>query len=413
MPNSYAGLPTLRQLLAQVHLRLILFAVTLAAASLLVSGTVVVRNYAQKNLDLLARTVSYTVEPAIVFGDADAVREGMISVAGVTTVDRVEVRDVAGKVIAVWSKAEDEGGDSWLEHYANRVLWDRPSVRPVKHSGETIGEVRIFGNSEGILRYALSGMIITLACLGLTVFATRILARRLEQEVIAPLSALAQVSHTVRTERAFHRRLPPSGIAEIDTFGRDFNALLAELEGWHQGLTSENAELTRRAHHDPLTGLGNRILFEQNLAEAIPAALQTGSSLGVCYLDIDAFKAINDTHGHAAGDAALVAVAERLRAALRPGDRAYRLGGDEFAVLLPALTTAAHVVAVRERIEHEMARCFTLPEGGEFAARLSIGIAIYPADGLASQALLKHADAQMYADKLRRRGHENEEVDHA
>lgn len=413
MPYRYAGLPTLRQMLAQVHLRLILFAVTLAAASLLVSGTVVIRNYAQKNLDLLARTVSYTVEPAIVFGDADAVREGMISVAGVTTVDRVEVLDATGKVIATWSKAEDAGVDSWLEDYANRVLWDRPSVRPVKHAGETIGEVRVFGNSEGILRYALSGLIIALACLGLTVLATRILARRLEKEVIGPLSALAQVSHTVRTERAFHRRLPPSGIAEIDVFGRDFNALLAELEGWHQGLTTENAELTRRAHHDPLTGLGNRALFEQTLAEAIPAALQTGSSLGVCYLDIDAFKSINDTYGHAAGDATLVTVAERLRAAIRQGDRAYRLGGDEFAVLLPALTSAAHVAGVRERIESEMARAFVLPDGGTFAARLSIGIAIYPDDGLAPQDLLKHADRQMYDDKLRHRRAINDEDNHA
>lgn len=413
MPYRYAGLPTLRQLLAQVHLRLILFAVTLAAASLLVSGTVVIRNYAQKNLDLLARTVSYTVEPAIVFGDAEAVREGMISVAGVSTVDRIEVRDPAAKIIAVWSKADDAGVDSWLEHYANQVLWDRPSIRPVKHAGETIGEVRVFGNSEGILRYALSGLIIALACLGLTVVATRILARRLEKEVIGPLSALAQVSHTVRTERAFHRRLPSSGIAEIDTFGRDFNALLAELEGWHHGLTSENAELTRRAHHDPLTSLGNRALFEQTLAEAIPAALQTGSSLGVCYLDIDAFKAINDTYGHAAGDAALVTVAERLRAAIRQGDRAYRLGGDEFAVLLPALTSARHVTGVRERIEREMAQPFILPNGSEFTARLSIGIAIYPDDGLAPQDLLKHADAQMYADKQRHRRTDNDEVNHA
>jgi diguanylate cyclase len=413
MPYRYAGLPTLRQVLAQVHLRLILFAVTLAAASLLVSGTVVIRNYAQKNLDLLARTVSYTVEPAIVFGDAEAVREGMISVAGVSTVDRIEVRDAGGKTLAVWSKAEDGGVDSWLERYTNRLLWDRPSVRPVKHAGETIGEVRVSGNSEGILRYALSGMIIALACLGLTVLATRILAQRLQKEVIEPLSQLAQISNSVRTERAFHRRLPSSGIAEIDTFGRDFNALLAELEGWHHGLTSENAELTRRAHHDPLTGLGNRALFEQTLAEAVPAALQTGSSLGVCYLDIDAFKAINDTHGHAAGDAALTAVAERLRAAIRQGDRAYRLGGDEFAVLLPALTSAAHVAGVRERIEREMARPFVLPGGTEASARLSIGVAIFPDDGLAPQDLLKHADAQMYADKLRHRNPENEEVDHA
>ncbi len=406
MPYRGHALPTLRELLAQTHMRLILFAVTLAAASLLVSGTVVIRNYAQKNLDLLARTVSYTVEPAIVFGDAEAVREGMISVAGVSTVERVEVRGTDGKLIAAWSKAEDAGASSGMEQFANSILWDRPSTRPVTHSGEKIGEVRVFGNSEGILRYTLAGMIIALACLGLTVLATRILARRLQQEVIAPLSELAEISHAVRTERAFHRRLPRSGIAEIDTFGRDFNALLTELEGWHHGLTSENAELARRASHDPLTQLGNRALFEHTLAEAIAAALQDGTSLGICFLDIDAFKQINDTHGHSAGDAVLVAVSERLRAAIRHGDRAFRLGGDEFALLLPALNDAAHIAGLRERIEREMTQPVILPDGHQATADISIGIAVFPDDGLGPQDLLRNADSAMYADKLRRRNEE-------
>ena len=397
-----APLPTLRQLLAQVHLRLILFAVTLAAASLLVSGTLVIRNYAQKNLDLLASSVSYTVEPAIVFGDTEAVREGMVSVAGTSAVDRVEVVDPGGKPIAEWHSPQTVVY-SGLTQLTNRLLWSQPSVRPVQHAGQVIGQVRVYGNSEGILRYTLSGAIIALACLGLTVLATRILASRLDQEVIAPLSELAQVSHAVRSERAFHRRLPPSGIAEIDMFGCDFNALLAELEGWHHGLTRENAELSHRATFDALTGLGNRALFEQTLDQTIAASVQSGISFAVLCLDADNFNQINDAQGHDAGDAALVAVAERLRVALRQGDQAYRLGGDEFAVLLPALHNTQVIDGLRQRIEHAMTEPYVLPDGQAAFTRLSVGVAVYPDDGLAPHELLRRADAEMYRDKQNHR----------
>jgi len=399
---SPEGLPTLRQHLAQVHLRLILFAVTLAAASLLVSGVLVTRNYAQRNLDLIANTVGYTVEPAIVFGDPQAAREGIVSVADVSTVDRVELRDRAGKLFMEWSHPR-AGLHSGLERMTNKLLWAKPSIHAVRHSGEIIGEVRVYGNSEGILRYALSGAIIALACLGLTVMATRILARRLQQEVIAPLSQLAEVSQSVRAERAFHRRLPPSGIAEIDQFGRDFNALLAEIEGWHQGLTSENAELARRATHDPLTGLGNRVLFEQTLAEAAAVSVRSGTSFAVVYLDADNFKQINDLHGHDGGDAALAAMAERLRTAIRQGDQAFRLGGDEFAVVVPALTSPDQVESVKSRIEQAMERPFLLPNGAYAVAELSAGIAVFPDDGKSPEALLRRADKEMYREKTRRR----------
>lgn len=401
-PLLSSSLPTLRQRLAQVHLRLTLFALTLAAASLLVSGVLVIRNYAQRNLDLIASTVSYTVEPAIVFGDHAGVREGMVSVAGVSAVDRVEVRDPAGRVLAEWQPPR-EGLRSWLETAANEALWPDPSKQVVKHSGAVIGEVRVYGNSQGILRYAFSGAIIALACLGLTMVATRILAQRLQRDVIEPLDQLARVSHSVRSERAFHRRLPPSGIAEIDNFGRDFNALLAELEGWHHGMTSENAELARRATHDPLTGLGNRVLFEQTLSEAIAESVHAGSSFAVLFLDADNFKQINDSHGHEAGDAALVGVGERLRSAIRHGDQAFRIGGDEFLILLPSLHNLSHVDGVKSRIEQAMQRPFALP-GGELAImRLSIGQATYPDDGLSLQDLLRRADREMYLDKHNRR----------
>ncbi len=391
-------LPTLRDLLARAHLRLILFTVLLATLSLVLSGGLVIRNYAQRNLELVARTVGYTVEPAVIFEDRDAIREGVISVAAGRGVERVEVFDPQGRMLVEWNNPAT-GTLAALSRRANRLFWPNPAIDQVHRGDEQIAEVRIYGNSEGILRYALAGTIIALVCLALTVLATRILARRLQSEVVRPLEHVAQVAHAVRQDRAFERRVPASGIAEIDKFGQDFNALLAELQGWHAGLTSENRELAWRASHDGLTGLGNRELFEKTLAEAIARSQREATVFALLYLDIDQFKAINDSHGHQSGDAALIAVADRLRGALRQQDLAFRLGGDEFAVVLGPLQERDHIWNVLERIRAAMDRPYRLPSGIAATFKVSAGVAVFPEDGETAEALLRKADAGMYRDK--------------
>lgn len=400
-PPAEENLPTLRDLLARAHLRLILFAVALAAASLVLSGVMVIRTYAQRNLELVARTVAYTVEPAVIFEDKDAIREGITSVAAARGVDRVEVRDRQGVMLAEWQNPHS-GSLAALSHPANAFVWPDPATGQVRRGGEAIAEVRIYGDSEGILRYTFAGTIIALACLALTVIATRILARRLQSEVVRPLEYVAEVAHAVRRDRAFEKRVPSSGIAEIDRFGRDFNALLAELQGWHAGLTSENAELVRRATHDNLTGLGNRQLFDQHLSETIAQSQRTGASFALLYLDVDQFKSINDNFGHDSGDSALIAVAERLRSAIRQVDQAYRLGGDEFAVLLAPLFNQSHIDSVVERIRIAMEQAYRLPTGQAVTSMLSVGVAIYPEHADSADALVKKADSAMYEDKQSR-----------
>lgn len=396
-------LPTLRDLLARAHLRLILFAVALATASLVLSGVMVIRSYAQRNLDLVARTVAYTVEPAVVFEDKEAIRDGIVSVAAARGVDRVEVRDRQGQLLAHWQSPRI-GSLAALSQPANAFVFPNPAVSQVRRGPETIAEVRIYGDSEGLVRYTLAGTIIALACLALTVMATRILARRLQSEVVLPLEHVAEVAHAVRRDRAFEKRVPSSGIAEIDRFGRDFNALLAELQGWHAGLTSENAELARRATHDNLTGLGNRQLFDQHLGEMIAQSQRTGAPFALIYLDVDQFKSINDGYGHDAGDAALIAVAERLRSAIRHVDQAFRLGGDEFAVVLAPFFNQAHVDGVIDRIRLAMEQSYRLPNGMAVTSMLSVGVAIFPEHADSAEALVKKADMAMYKDKQGRQG---------
>ena len=156
------------------------------------------------------------------------------------------------------------------------------------------------------------------------------------------------------------------------------------------------AELRRSAMHDPLTGLPNRVVLQEALAAAVPQ----DEGVAVLYCDLDGFKALNDTRGHTAGDALLVAVADRLAQAVRPGDLAVRLGGDEFAVLLRGLSgeddgLAADVVA--ERVCAELARPYDVG-GSAVTVSASVGLCLRRPDDTCDD-LLGCSDAAMYAAK--------------
>ena len=149
--------------------------------------------------------------------------------------------------------------------------------------------------------------------------------------------------------------------------------------------------------HDPLTGLPNRALFGDRLNHALGAAARSGRPLAVMYLDVDKFKRINDTLGHAAGDQLLKNIASRLRGCLRAVDTPSRLGGDEFAVLLEDISEANDAVAVAERIKAAMAEPFPLASP-PVQVRLSIGIALaHVAD--TAEMVVRGADVAMYTAK--------------
>jgi Amt family ammonium transporter len=159
------------------------------------------------------------------------------------------------------------------------------------------------------------------------------------------------------------------------------------------------AQLQHDAMHDVLTGLPNRALFLDRLSLALSRRIRRREqSCGVLFLDLDHFKEINDSLGHAAGDLLLVAVAERLRAVLRPQDSAARLGGDEFAVLVEGAFTVADLSLVAARVSREIERPFDI-FGHSFHAGASIGVALAGPDHTAPELLIRDADFAMYRAK--------------
>lgn len=170
----------------------------------------------------------------------------------------------------------------------------------------------------------------------------------------------------------------------------------------NRDLEEQRAKLAHQASHDALTGLPNRAAF-QDRAAAVLAAAGAAKVTGVLLLDLDGFKTVNDTLGHAAGDDLLVGVAARLRGAVRPGDTVARLGGDEFVVLLPGLPDAGHVDEIGGRILRRLTEPVTVGDT-LLAARASIGAAVATGSLADPLDLVKRADVALYEAKAAGKG---------
>lgn len=167
---------------------------------------------------------------------------------------------------------------------------------------------------------------------------------------------------------------------------------IAELEHTRQTLSLQ-------AYFDPLTGLANRTLLTDRFRQAIERSKRSRVPFAVVMIDLNGFKSINDTYGHAAGDYVLVAVGKRLLDAVRATDTVARMGGDEFVLLIESVPVRHELETIALKLVDALSHRFELPAGQEVSAGGSIGIALFPDDGLNMEDLLHVADEAMYECK--------------
>jgi len=163
-------------------------------------------------------------------------------------------------------------------------------------------------------------------------------------------------------------------------------------------LAIQRVEKIHLAYHDILTNLPNRALFYDQLSSGIAQAKDKGKMSAVLFLDLDRFKLVNDTLGHAVGDKLLQAVSQRLRECIRSVDMVARLGGDEFTIILPQIKGEEDVIEICHKIKEILRPSFSL-EGQDVYITTSIGISLYPGDGADPEILLKNADTALYRAK--------------
>lgn len=183
---------------------------------------------------------------------------------------------------------------------------------------------------------------------------------------------------------------------------RDDSGQLTHYVGLFSDITQTRRQqetLELMAHYDVLTKLPNRALFADRFSEAVDSCERSQTMVGVCFLDLDHFKPVNDKHGHETGDKLLVQVASRLMSRVREGDTISRFGGDEFAILLTDLESRAQCEQLLQRIHRALAEPYHLDEL-TISISASSGVTLYPGDNADSDTLMRHADQAMYQAKL-------------
>ncbi len=294
-----------------------------------------------------------------------------------------------------------------LELRQDRCDPSRPAVTreaPVRYEGSTIARLRLRFDDSELDRLLAERRADTLWLVALQVLVGGVvIAGLMSVRLLRPIDALKRQADGLAQRR--EEPVPDwSGDDELGQLGRHLSSVHAQVRHLIDELEHKNQALHRMALHDALTGLPNRTLLRELFAVASAQARRDGTPLVLMFVDLDHFKAVNDHHGHAAGDALLQGVGQRLREVLREADVVCRMGGDEFLVLMPGAGEDVAAQAAARVIAH-LREPQALPGVAEpVRVGASIGIARFPADAEDFDALVHAADIAMYRSKQLGRG---------
>jgi len=394
LSRSFERLP-LRWAFLRGSLSIALISVAMVGVTVILVSVLMLRAYSQHNLRLIARSVAYTVEAAVVFNDVQAVKEGLQAIVSKEAIAEAQVYDSQGNLLASYQRPQMLV--SWLVGGSYQGS--------LAHQGIVIGEVRLLGDTRSLLGFIAVGLGSVVVSLLVAAVLVHYLTQKMVDKVVEPLENMTRITRAIRIDRDFARHVPQkTNLSELNDLGEDFNALLDELCSWQAHIQMENRMLAHKARHDSLTGLPNRSFFEYRLNSVLQDAARQSKQAALLFIDCDQFKTINDTLGHAVGDKVLVDVATRIRNHLRETDLVARLGGDEFAALIYPVPKTKDAVRIADAIVSSMSRPIDINDGDSICTGLSIGIALYPQHGRTTQQLLHSADTAMYLAKRAKRG---------
>ena len=223
------------------------------------------------------------------------------------------------------------------------------------------------------------------------------LAAGVSRLVTQPLQALVKAAQAFSRGES-HGALPVHRGDEVGELARSFQDMEQQISRQLAELNLSRDAMAHLAHHDALTGLPNRRMFEQRLAQVLELSRRSGRSCALLFVDLDDFKAINDTRGHAVGDLVLQAVARTIVGAVRQVDTVARLAGDEFTVLCENVDSEEAALQIVTKLQHAFEPPLDI-DGEPLAVRASIGLSLFPRDAQDARTLMASADAAMYRIK--------------
>lgn len=353
-----------------------------------------VESYAKQNLQLIGRTISERIQPALVFKDQMTLSQILDEYTHQHSIRKIQVLDQHGQKISDSVKT--------IEHYSGlQNLFDHfflkdPIELPIYHHGQLVGQLIVYGSANEIMAFFFKifigigfGMFFMLVALWWTINTTY-------KHIMQSIFPLMNIAKLVSGQKAYNLRFPPNDIKEFQDLNNVFNELLEEIHVWHNHLQNENTVLSYQAHHDHLTGLPNRHYFYQVLCNSFEDA-RSRNLTALIFIDNNNFKAINDQYGHLVGDEVLKEMASRLNSRTRKDDFVARLGGDEFAIILNSVSKVDQLIAFAENI----IKCCEAPlqyQDTMIQFSFSLGISLSN-HATSPEDLISQADQAMYKAK--------------
>lgn len=391
------------------------------------------RKSAGEDMETLAQIVGAASAASIVFNDAKSAYETLDMLADQEHITVAAIYNASGEVLAEYHAGSADTGSLPAPLGVRQTLFvdnDVEVYSPVLLDGKSVGSVFIRSDLSKLQQRVDWYLRMVVLVLVFSLCVAYVLSRFLQRVLAGPVVELAALARRITTDRNYGLRAARESGGEVGDLIVSFNEMLDEIQSRDKALAAHRdrledtiarrtaeieranvdlelakekaetaaARLAHQAFHDALTGLPNRSLLNDRLAIALAHARRTQTRLALLFLDLDDFKLINDTLGHEVGDELLCCVADILKNCLRSEDTVARLGGDEFMVLLPDIEHREDAGRVAQMIIERLSRPLECT-GRELHLAVSIGISIFPEDGVESVDLMRSADASMYRAK--------------
>lgn len=393
----------------------------LSSMAFITNDLITLNKIMKNNLKVQTRIMGANTTSLVFFDDANETKKTLNSLAEHEDIVLAQVYKGTEKTpFATYTRDETVPqllGE--IRHYQfftskHFLQFSQPLYTP---NNEHVGVIVLMLDRQKLYMRIQQYLSIALMIIFVAIFIALLLSARLQRVITQPILALVDLTHQVSSEKNYSLRADRQIQDELSILFRGFNSMLEVIQERDEQLerhrlnlertvanrTAElrklNLKLTYQAYHDALTNLPNRALFIKRVEQAIDYAEQNDELLSILFIDLDRFKYINDTLGHAAGDSLLQEIAKRLLACTRqPEDTVARLGGDEFTLLLRNIKSPKNAGVVAEHIMHALTEPLYFNQQSLYVTP-SIGISVYPRDGQDVGSLMKNADASMYVAK--------------
>ncbi|MEN8146804.1 MAG: diguanylate cyclase [Campylobacterota bacterium] len=358
----------------------------------------------ENHVKTLTMVVADNIAPAVLFDDTGQIHKILHSLRHKDEVQHAYILDQKHNVIGTYHstfeqslhkrRIEDLSTNS-SQQWRGLKLYTLVAIEADK---KQVGSIVLVASIYAFIYQMLFEILVLVLIVVASILITYKYRALLRDSILDPIAQLNTLTSKIIETKNLNNKIPVYSRDEIGELAENFNSMLDDLDKTHTELNRQKDSLAFKAHHDALTGLPNRALFNDRLEQAISKARRHKEKIALFFIDLDHFKQINDTLGHEVGDEVLKFFAKRLNASVRTEDTIARLGGDEFMVIMENLQNPEAISVVANKIVSIVKEPIVLSEQ-TLNLGTSIGISVYPQNGETPEVLIKNADIAMYKAK--------------